>query len=185
MLCLQMAAEGSRCKTHATDVTLHPMMFCSGVDRSVLLRVVHLFCVGYPYAPRDARHDFHLVGVRSEADAFKEFYENVEGALQSDEVSQSNQPVVNKKRHNLPACLREYPVSGFFVHRPLKPLPYYRINTNIKHKGGEWATLSNTTVGAKWFPKTTPSSTDHLHLLPEFCLEAQEFGSYPIPGHDG
>jgi hypothetical protein len=90
-----------------------------------------------------------------------------------------------KKRHNLPACLREYPVSGFFVHCPPEPLPYHRINTNIKHKRGEWATLSNTTVGAKRFPKTTPSSTDHLHLLPEFCLEAQEFGPYPIPGHDG
>ena len=98
------------------------MTFRSGVDRSVLLRVVRLFCVGYPYVPRDARHDFHLVGVRPEADAFKEFYENVEGALQPDGVSRSDQPVVNKKRHNLLACLREYPVSGFFIHRPPKPL---------------------------------------------------------------
>ncbi len=63
------------------------MTFCSGVDRSVLLRVVCLFCAGYPYIPRDARHDFHLVRVFPEADAFKEFYENVEGALQSDGVS--------------------------------------------------------------------------------------------------
>ncbi len=73
------------------------MMFRSRVDRSIMLRVVPLFCVGYPYVPRDACHDFRLVGVCPEADAFKEFYENVKGALQPDGVSQSDQPIINKK----------------------------------------------------------------------------------------
>ena len=72
------------------------MTFCSGVDRSVLLRVVRLFCVGYPYVPMDARHEFCLVWVCPEADAFKEFYKNVKGTLQPDGVSQSDQPVVKK-----------------------------------------------------------------------------------------
>ena len=63
------------------------MMFRGGVDWSVLLRVVRLFRVGYPYVPRDARHDFCLIRVRPEANAFKECDENIEGALQPDGVS--------------------------------------------------------------------------------------------------
>jgi hypothetical protein len=62
------------------------MMICNGVDRSVLLRVVCLFCVGYLYVLRNARHDFCLVRVRPKADAFKEYYKNVEGALQPNRV---------------------------------------------------------------------------------------------------
>ncbi len=74
---------------------------------------------------------------------------------------------------------------GLFVYPPPKPLPYHCINTPIEHEAGEWATLSDAPGGPKRFPKTTPSSTDHLRLIPEHCLEAQEFGTYPIPSHDG
>ncbi len=63
------------------------MTLCGGVDWSVLLRVVCLFCVGYPYIPRNACHDFSFARVRSEADAFKQNHKDVKGALQPDGVS--------------------------------------------------------------------------------------------------
>jgi hypothetical protein len=79
--------EGSRRQTYAAEVTLHPMTFRSGVDWSLLLRVVCRCCVGYPYVPRDTCHDFCLVGVRPEANAFKEGNEDGHGALQPNRVS--------------------------------------------------------------------------------------------------
>ncbi len=63
------------------------MTLCGGVDWSVLLHVVRLFRVGYPYIPRNARHDFSFVRVCSEANAFKQNHKDVEGALQPDGVS--------------------------------------------------------------------------------------------------
>jgi hypothetical protein len=89
-----------------------------------------------------------------------------------------------KKCHYLPACLLKSPLCGFFAQHPTKPLSYHRINTNIKHQAGEWAPLSDTPEGLKQFPKTTHSTTDHLRLVPELCLEAKEFGTYPIPSCD-
>ncbi len=53
------------------------MTFCGGIDWSVLLRVVRFFCVAYLYFPRDARYDFSLFRVCSEADAFKEDHEDL------------------------------------------------------------------------------------------------------------
>ncbi len=82
-----MTAKGSCRKAHTTDVALHPMMLCGGIDCSVLLRVVPLFCIGYTYIPRDAWHDFCFVRVHPEADAFKQSHENIEGTLQPDGVS--------------------------------------------------------------------------------------------------
>ncbi len=63
------------------------MMLHGGVDWSVLLCVVRFFCVSYSYIPRDAGHDFCLVRVCPEANAFKQGHGNIEGALQPDEVS--------------------------------------------------------------------------------------------------
>ncbi len=63
------------------------MTLCGEADWSVLLHVVRLFCVRYLCIPRDARHDFCLVWVYPEDDAFKQSHENVEGALQPDGVS--------------------------------------------------------------------------------------------------
>jgi hypothetical protein len=59
------------------------------------------FHVGYSYIPQDARHDFGLVRVLLEANAFKKGDEDVQGALQPDRVWLSDQPVVNKKGHYL------------------------------------------------------------------------------------
>jgi hypothetical protein len=129
----QMALEGSRCQAGAADITLHSMTFRSGVNWSLLLRVVHRFRVGYSYVPQDAHHDFCLVRVCPEVNAFKEGNEYIHGALQPNRVSRSNQPIVYKKSHYLPACLRKYPASNFFVDHLTKRLSYQCINTNIKH----------------------------------------------------
>ncbi len=133
MLGFQMALEGSCCQACAADIALYPMMFCGGVDWSLLLRVVRRFRVGYLYVSRDACHDFCLVRVRPEANAFKEGNKFIHGALQLNRVSRSDQPIVYEKSHYLPARLREYPTSSFFVDCPTKPLSYHCINTNIEH----------------------------------------------------
>jgi hypothetical protein len=108
------------------------MTFCGGVDWSLLLHMVCLVGVGYLYISRDARHDFNLVRVRPEANAFKEDDKDVHCTVQPDMIPQSNQPVVNKESNNLSARLSKYPASGLFFNCPTKPLPYC-INTNIKH----------------------------------------------------
>jgi hypothetical protein len=87
VLGFQMAVEGSYRQACAAAIALHPMMFCGGVDWSLLLPVVCRFRVGYLYVPWDTHHDFCLVRVHPEANAFKEGNKYIYGALQPNRVS--------------------------------------------------------------------------------------------------
>jgi hypothetical protein len=86
VLGFHMALEGSRRQAHAADITLHLMMFCGGVDWSLLLRMIRRFRVGYSYVPQDACHDFCFVRVFPEANAFKEGNKYIHGAQQPNRV---------------------------------------------------------------------------------------------------
>ncbi len=96
MLGFQMALEGLRRQAHAADITLQPMTFRSGVDWSLLLRVVRRFRVDYSYVPREARHDFCFVRVHPEANAFKEGNEYIHGALQPNRIPHPTSPLSTK-----------------------------------------------------------------------------------------
>jgi hypothetical protein len=65
-----------------------------------------------------------------------------------------------------------------------EPLLYYRIDTNIEHEAGESPPLRNTPSGAKRLPKIAPSMTNHLCIVPELFLEAQQIWTHPIPCQD-
>jgi hypothetical protein len=82
-----MASEGSCHQAHAADITLHPLIFCGGVNWSLLRRMVRRFRVGYLYVPWDARHDFCFFRVCPKASAFNEGNDYIHGALQPNRVS--------------------------------------------------------------------------------------------------